>query len=664
MVWHVDALAPRGILALLAMGLVCAFTSASAADITGLEQAAFQSAVNRVAPAVVRIETLGGADRLGQVRLGTGPTTGLVVDSGGYILSSAFNFVHKPSSILVRLADGLRKPAKLVATDHSRMLVLLKIEVEKPLPICKIAPVGEMQAGQWAIAVGRTFESDQPNLAVGILSAVNRVWGKAVQTDAAVSPNNYGGPLVDIRGRVLGILVPLSPESADEMAGVEWYDSGIGFAIPMGHVLGILPRLKNGEDLYPGRAGFSLKGSNLYTAKPILAVCRPRSPAGQAGLKPGDRIVEIDGRSIARSAEVKEELGRRYAGQKMRMTVLRGKDRIAGEMELAKILPPFQPGFLGILPLRGDDRAGVTVRYVYPNSPAAAAGIARAEKIISLDGEPVTGRTELRSKLSARETAEQVVLEVRRGESTRKLEVVLAKLPQELPPADLPPADLPTEAAPSVETQPPPADRPHTGELRPKIPEFPGEAWAYVPQVSADVSCGVVVWLHGAGGFDGQELMARWKPLCDRYALILLAPKAADSARWMPREVAWIERLLAEIATGRKIDPTRIVVQGDESGGTQAFLLAFRNREVFRAVAAIEAVPTVRPPESDFPSPLAVYLATATQSPLARRAVSAVAALRDMNIPVTPKNLGNTPRSLDAHELAELVRWFDTLDRI
>ena len=89
-----------------------------------------------------------------------------------------------------------------------------------------------MRVGQWAIAVGRTFESDRPNMAVGILSALDRVWGKAIQTDAAVSPNNYGGPLVDIRGRVLGVLVPLSPEAADEMAGVEWYDSGIGFAIP------------------------------------------------------------------------------------------------------------------------------------------------------------------------------------------------------------------------------------------------------------------------------------------------------------------------------------------------------------------------------------------------------------------------------------------------
>ena len=182
---------------------------------------------------------------------------GLVVDPSGYIISSAFNFVNKPTSILVRLPDGTRKPAKLVATDHSRMLVLLKIDAEKPLPVCEIAPQGEMRVGQWAIAVGRTFESDRPNMAVGILSALDRIWGKAIQTDAAVSPNNYGGPLVDIRGRVMGVLVPLSPEAAGEIAGMEWYDSGIGFAIPVEHIQQVLPRLKKGEDLYPGLAGFA-----------------------------------------------------------------------------------------------------------------------------------------------------------------------------------------------------------------------------------------------------------------------------------------------------------------------------------------------------------------------------------------------------------------------
>ena len=71
--------------------------------------------------------------------------------------------------------------------------------------------MSQIRVGQWTIAVGRAFEGREPNMAVGVLSATDRIWGKAIQTDAAVSPNNYGGPLVDIAGRVLGVLVPLSP---------------------------------------------------------------------------------------------------------------------------------------------------------------------------------------------------------------------------------------------------------------------------------------------------------------------------------------------------------------------------------------------------------------------------------------------------------------------
>ena len=70
-----------------------------------------------------------------------------------------------------------------------------------------------------------------------------------MQTDAAVSPNNYGGPLVDIRGRVLGVLVPLSPQRPTRSGRLEWYDSGIGFAVPAEHIQQVLPRLKEGKDL-------------------------------------------------------------------------------------------------------------------------------------------------------------------------------------------------------------------------------------------------------------------------------------------------------------------------------------------------------------------------------------------------------------------------------
>ncbi|HJS09332.1 MAG TPA: S1C family serine protease, partial [Pirellulales bacterium] len=102
-------------------------------DLPAKEEQAIQAAVARVAPSVVRIEMLGGLETIGGLLVGTGPTTGLVVSSDGYIISSAFNFAQKPAQILVYVDDGSPLPAELVCTDHNRRLVLLKVKTEKSL---------------------------------------------------------------------------------------------------------------------------------------------------------------------------------------------------------------------------------------------------------------------------------------------------------------------------------------------------------------------------------------------------------------------------------------------------------------------------------------------------------------------------------------------------
>ena len=134
-------------------------------------------------------------------------------------------------------------------------------------------PRQELAVGQWTIAVGRTYPDSFPNVSVGILCAINRVWGKAVQTDAKVSPSNYGGVLIDIRGRVIGMLVPLSPQQEGEFAGAEWYDSGIGFAVPLADIWPHLEKMKQGIDLQPGLLGVSLKGTDIYTLPATIAAC-------------------------------------------------------------------------------------------------------------------------------------------------------------------------------------------------------------------------------------------------------------------------------------------------------------------------------------------------------------------------------------------------------
>ena len=176
------------------------------------EETALKTAVETVAPSVVQIRTIGGLDAVEGTVLADGPTTGLVISPDGYIISSAFNFAQQPASIIITFPSGKQTPAELIATDHSRMLVLLKANGVTDLPVPSMAPLAEIRPGQWAVAVGRTFRPDKTNVTVGIVSALGRMFGKAIQTDADVSLANYGGPLVDVRGRVLGVIVPMSPQ--------------------------------------------------------------------------------------------------------------------------------------------------------------------------------------------------------------------------------------------------------------------------------------------------------------------------------------------------------------------------------------------------------------------------------------------------------------------
>src|SRR5690606_26761884 len=121
-----------------------------------------------------------------------------------------------------------------------------------------------------ALALGKVFDAAVPNASPGILSAKNRIWGKALQTDAKTSPFNYGGPLIDIDGRVLGIVVPMSMTSDDVMTGAEWYDSGIGFAVPFAQVQESVERLRDGEDQYRGVLGVTMSRPGQLFAVPVV----------------------------------------------------------------------------------------------------------------------------------------------------------------------------------------------------------------------------------------------------------------------------------------------------------------------------------------------------------------------------------------------------------
>jgi serine protease Do len=645
-------------------------TVAQAADDLGLrEEAAIKAAVAKIAPSVVRIETLGGLETVGQMLVGTGPTTGLIVSDDGYIISSAFNFVQKPSQIIVYLADGTRLPAEVVARDNNRMLVLLKVPTEKldvsrQLPVPQAAPKDEMRVGAWSIAVGRVFEPEKVNVSVGIISALGRVWGKAIQTDAKISPANYGGPLVDLRGRVLGVLVPMSPQQNDELAGVEWYDSGIGFAVPLADINRVLDRLKKGENLQPGLLGVSMRPGDPYTTAPVIAACRPKSPAAVAGLKPGDKLVEFEGVRIERYAQLRHQLAPRYAGEKISLVVLRGKKRLEKELTLIDKLQPYVHPFLGILPRRDPVRdgeeteeekpSGVVVRDVYADSPAAKVGVKPGDRLVTLGEKPIADRISLQDQIAALEPRDEVKVEIERDGKREALTIELAALPESVPDT-LPPARESLSAE---------DDGPKLGKLSIKIPEAKNECFAFIPETyRTGVPHGVVVWLSGTKEVKDDELIARWKLLCEAHDLILVVPKSEEAGRWQRPELEFVRKMIDEVVRKYDVDRARVVAAGEQGGGAMAYLLAGTNRDLLRGAAAIDAPlpPAMPTPLCEPTERLAIFTTVAKQSPAL--VAAGIKRLREAKHPVTEIDLGQTSRELNEDELAKLARWIDTLDR-
>ena len=240
-----------------------------------------------------------------------GPTTGIVYSADGYIVTSSFNFVREPILITVTLADGRRLAADLVARDKVRKIALLKVDATD-LTTPQWCDPADIDVGQWAIALGLGFGGDEPSVTVGIISALGRMHRNAVQTDAKLNPANYGGPLCDIHGRVIGMCVPMA-QRPGELAGIELYDSGVGFAIPRRRLDEIVAVLKTGQSYHRGWLGIQLD-PRIPDAVVVNRIADP-SPMRTAGVEPGDRIVEANGNSVGNFGELVQALYMLPAGE-------------------------------------------------------------------------------------------------------------------------------------------------------------------------------------------------------------------------------------------------------------------------------------------------------------------------------------------------------------
>jgi serine protease Do len=627
------------------------------------EEAALQSAVQRVAPSVVQIRTIGGLEVVEGTLLADGPTTGLVISPDGYIVSSAFNFAQKPSSILVTFASGKQASAELVATDHSRMLVLLKAAGAEDLPVPELAPTSEVRPGQWAVAVGRTFRADRPNVTVGIVSATSRMYGKVIQTDADASTANYGGPLVDIRGRVLGILVPMSPQATSELAGTEWYDSGIGFAVPLEPLAARFERMKKGEDQRAGLLGVGLVKGNPHSTEPELAVVRPDSPAGEAGLKKGDRIIEVSGKPIRNQSDMRFSLGTAYSGDEIKIAIQRGDERIEKELKLVGELPPFRHAFLGILPMRSiaddekDEATDVVVRMVYADSPAAKAGIQAGDVITKINDTEIESLDDAMSELNNIFPESNVAVHVTRHEKPLDFTLTAARLPGSVP-ADLP---LATKVAddPNATT-----GAGETTEL--KLPEFQHTCQVYVPGSHATGQpLGALLWLAPPGDEKPADIISSWQAACDRSGVVLVVPTPYKTDRWEKPDVEYLNNVMERVVSKYKIDPRRVIAGGQGNTGAIAWALAFAGRDMFRGVAT-SASPLPRAmkvPQNDPTQRLAIFAAIPAKKDLAAPITPGLKTVADAGYNLTTLTTVSSAGKLSDTERDELARWIDTLDR-
>ena len=321
---------------------------------------AVQAAIQKVEPSIVRLRVIGGEQSIDGDSVKSLVTTGVVISEDGEILTSQFALEGNPEAILIEDQSGKRTNATIVAIDSVRRIVLLKAKEGRWIPAVadESRPV---QIGQWAIALGRFYSAESSSVSVGIISALNRVHGMAIQTDAKISPVNYGGPLVTLNGTFAGILVPLSPRGGGSAnSGIEWYDSGIGFAIPLEDALQAAEKLRAGKDLKPGRLGLRLVPAGAFDSDIVVDRVLPGSPSATAGLLKGDRILAVDGQSVDRSSVLMEVIARHYAGDTVTFRIQRGEQEVSASLELAEKLTPVSQGYLGLLPIRLAKKAATT----------------------------------------------------------------------------------------------------------------------------------------------------------------------------------------------------------------------------------------------------------------------------------------------------------------
>lgn len=292
-------------------------------EITGVAAAA-----TRIANSVVTISSLvngvlGGGESTG---------TGVIVTSNGEILTNA-HVVEGATEIRVRFAgDTEPVTAVILAADAGNDLALLKVDAQN-LVAATFAKPGSVRVGDQVVAIGYALALDGgPSVTTGIVSAMRRTiftesgaLNSLIQTDAAISSGNSGGPLVNMRGEVVGINTAVARGSNNSAA------NNIGFAISVDEVLTVLQQLRvqaTGVPRAEGFLGVSLEARSDGGAGSIIATVQRGSPAEQAGVLIGDIVLAVDGEPVNGQAGLVAAIRDRIPGDSISIDLVRDGERL------------------------------------------------------------------------------------------------------------------------------------------------------------------------------------------------------------------------------------------------------------------------------------------------------------------------------------------------
>jgi len=610
---------------------------------------AVRAAVSQVEPSIVRLRVIGGEQSVDGDTVSSLVTTGVVVSGNGEILTSQFALQGNPEAVLAEDNAGHRIAAKIIATDYVRRLVLLKASEGQWKPAAA-APEESLRVGQWSIALGRFYSAESSSVSVGVVSALNRIHGMAIQSDAKISPVNYGGPLINLNGQVMGILVPLSPRGqGNASSGIEWYDSGIGFAIPFNEALKIADRLKSGKDLKPGRLGIKLATSGIFSSRIQIDRVVPNGPAATAGLKKGDLLLTVNGRSIERMSILEEAVGRSYAGETLTITAKRGNENVTCAVELTDELPVPTPGYLGLMTVRTasptdgagkPDAAaiagmlqGIVPRkmpanaapaenpatqkptgfvplVVLENAPASKAGLPLRVEVLSLNQQKTTTPEELQSAVLEVQAGDRIQLEYRvpGAAETKTAEISSQKRPEEARQLSRDVLEAITATATGMAKVSDQRDAGEPDKTQPKDVENKAAAPADDTNVSGDVqrrelsfdergravafSSTVptsvlpgIVILLSSETETEEQILARWKPLLDSHKLIVARPTNPENSRLTADDIPLVMTMIKGLAGGSKADVRRIVVVAGREQARLAWQLVFGGPSPIRGIA-------------------------------------------------------------------------------